>query len=94
MNGIQTQEIISQTPVQEESSWEVRSGFRQACLLEPSKKADMAHVWVESLSDLAVFDCTRATENGVILPAYALAEKMKDGTVFSGKYNSQSRRRQ
>lgn len=63
---------------------------KNACLLEPSKKADMAHVWVNSLSDLVVFDCTRATEKAAIMPAYALAEKIKDGAIFSGKYASRT----
>jgi hypothetical protein len=48
----------------------------------------MAHAWVNSLSDLVVFDCTRVTEKGQIHPASALAEKIKDGVIFSGKYLS------
>lgn len=63
---------------------------KDACILEPSKKADMAHVFSSDPKGIVVFDCTRATEKGSIGPAYALAEAMKNGILFSGKYNSRT----
>lgn len=64
--------------------------MKDACLLEPSKKADMALVFCQNPKPIVVFDCTRATEKGAIGPAYSLAEAMKNGTIFSGKYNSRT----
>jgi hypothetical protein len=66
------------------------TGMKNACLLEPSKKADMAHVYQANLSQYVVFDCTRKTEAGAVATAMALAEKIKDGSMFSGKYNSRT----
>lgn len=64
--------------------------MKKACLLEPSKKADMAHVFASDPKEIVVFDCTRKTEQIGIGPAYSLAEQMKNGTLFSGKYNSRT----
>ena len=64
--------------------------MKNACLLEPSKKADMAHVFASEPKPIVVFDCTRKTEHTGCGPAYSLAEQMKNGTLFSGKYNSRT----
>ncbi len=61
--------------------------MKGACLLEPSKKADMAHVFSSEPKEIVLFDCMRKTEEGSIGQAYALAEAMKNGSLFSGKYN-------
>lgn len=70
------------------ASWLV--AMKDACLLEPSKKADMALVFSQNPKPIVVFDCTRATEKGAIGPAYSLAETLKNGTIFSAKYNSRT----
>lgn len=59
-----------------------------ACLLNPDKKADMTHCFAQKPKRVVIFDCTRVTEKGSIGPSYSLAEMLKNGFIFSGKYNS------
>lgn len=62
--------------------------MKDACILEPSKKLDMTHVFAQNPKGIVIFDCTRKTEEGAIGPAYSMAEQLKNGNLFSGKYNS------
>ncbi len=62
--------------------------MKDACILEPSKKMDMAHVFAQNPKEIVIFECTRKTEDGAIGPAYSMAEQLKNGSLFSGKYNS------
>lgn len=62
--------------------------MKDAFLVTPERKGDMAHAFAKSPKKIVVFDCTRATEAGSIGPSYSIAEQFKNGFLFSPKFNS------
>ena len=60
----------------------------KACLLEMGKKPDLAHaISKDQDKDTVVFDLTRKNEEHMA-GLYSLAEALKNGMMFSGKYDS------
>lgn len=59
-----------------------------ACILSPSKLENMIYAFSKNPKRIVIFDCTRVTEKGSIGPSYSMAEMLKNGYLFSSKYNS------
>jgi len=58
-------------------------------IILPGKKADMAHVLQEGKRSY-LFDCPRSKQGEFI--QYDFLEEIKNGNVFSGKYESKNKR--
>lgn len=58
-----------------------------ATVLSTGKKADLAYIWANKLSNIAIFDLARTSEE-YLTAVYSLAEDLKNGRVISTKYDS------
>lgn len=59
---------------------------QNACVLQPGKKADLAFVY--DRQPIVIFDCARTASEGGMDVVYSLCENIKDGRIFSTKYES------
>lgn len=67
--------------------------MKDAILLTPGKKADMAYIYSQKPSKIVIFDLSRTTapsedRNYTLDSVYSLAEDIKNGMVTSYKYDS------
>lgn len=59
-----------------------------ACIFTPSKKADIALAYSKERSPFVVFDCSKTILEGAMDNVYTIAEDLKNGRIFSPKYDS------
>lgn len=59
-----------------------------ARLFAAGKLADLAFAWAQRQSKIVVIDIPRSASQGLIDDCYAFAEGVKDGDIFSAKYES------
>jgi len=61
---------------------------KDACIFTPSKKADIALAYSKERSPFVVFDCSKTILDGAMDNVYTIAEDLKNGRIFSPKYDS------
>jgi Putative viral replication protein len=59
---------------------------QSACVLQPGRKADLCFVY--DRQPIVIFDCSRTSSEGGMDVVYNLCENIKDGRIFSTKYES------